>query len=85
LDVLQSSATASEEEQFVKPVLSTKREIFIKDGRHPVVEKVLNGKLYVPNDCIMPENKDVFLITGTNMSVKSTYRRQLALVTVMSQ
>jgi len=85
LDVLQSFATVSEEEQFVKPVLTTKREIFIKDGRHPVVEKVLNGKLYVPNDCIMPENMDVFLITGPNMSGKSTYMRQLALVTVMSQ
>jgi DNA mismatch repair protein MutS len=85
LDVLQSFATVSEEEQFEKPVLTTKREIFIKDGRHPVVEKVLNGKLYVPNDCIMPENMDVFLITGPNMSGKSTYMRQLALVTVMSQ
>ncbi|HDR4196807.1 TPA: DNA mismatch repair protein MutS [Bacillus anthracis] len=85
LDVLQSFATVSEEEQFVKPVLTTKREIFIKDGRHPVVEKVLNGKLYVPNDCIMPENMDVFLITGPNMSGKSMYMRQLALVTVMSQ
>ncbi|MDA1813442.1 DNA mismatch repair protein MutS [Bacillus cereus] len=85
LDVLQSFATVSEEEQFVKPVLTTKCEIFIKDGRHPVVEKVLNGKLYVPNDCIMPENMDVFLITGPNMSGKSTYMRQLALVTVMSQ
>lgn len=85
LDVLQSFATVSEEEQFVKPVLTTKRGIFIKDGRHPVVEKVLNGKLYVPNDCIMPENMDVFLITGPNMSGKSTYMRQLALVTVMSQ
>ncbi|MES5956230.1 DNA mismatch repair protein MutS [Bacillus fungorum] len=85
LDVLQSFATVSEEEQFVKPVLTTKREIFIKDGRHPVVEKVLNGKLYVPNDCIMPEKMDVFLITGPNMSGKSTYMRQLALVTVMSQ
>ena len=85
LDVLQSFATVSEEEQFVKPMLTEKREIFIKDGRHPVVEKVLNGKLYVPNDCIMPENRDVFLITGPNMSGKSTYMRQLALVTIMSQ
>ncbi|MFD0771137.1 DNA mismatch repair protein MutS [Bacillus sp. CGMCC 1.60114] len=85
LDVLQSFATVSEEEQFVKPILTNKREIFIKDGRHPVVEKVLNGKLYVPNDCIMPENMDVFLITGPNMSGKSTYMRQLALITVMSQ
>ncbi|SFB99309.1 DNA mismatch repair protein MutS [Bacillus sp. 491mf] len=85
LDVLQSFATVSEEEQFVKPTLTGKREIFIKDGRHPVVEKVLNGKLYVPNDCIMPENMDIFLITGPNMSGKSTYMRQLALITVMAQ
>lgn len=85
LDVLQSFATVSEEEQFVKPTLTGKREISIKDGRHPVVEKVLNGKLYVPNDCIMPENMDIFLITGPNMSGKSTYMRQLALITVMAQ
>ncbi|WP_369903057.1 DNA mismatch repair protein MutS [Bacillus manliponensis] len=85
LDVLQSFATVSEEEQFVKPTLTDKREIFIKDGRHPVVEKVLEGKLYVPNDCIMPEKMDVFLITGPNMSGKSTYMRQLALISVMSQ
>lgn len=85
LDVLQSFATVSEEEQFVKPILTDKREIFIKDGRHPVVEKVLEGKLYVPNDCVMPEKMDVFLITGPNMSGKSTYMRQLALISVMSQ
>lgn len=85
LDVLQSFATVSEEEQFVKPMLTDKREIFIKDGRHPVVEKVLEGKLYVPNDCVMPEKMDVFLITGPNMSGKSTYMRQLALISVMSQ
>lgn len=85
LDVLQSFATVSEEEQFVKPTLTDKREIFIKDGRHPVVEKVLEGKLYVPNDCVMPEKMDVFLITGPNMSGKSTYMRQLALISVMSQ
>ena len=47
--------------------------------------KSIERKLYVPNDCIMPENMDVFLITGPNMSGKSTYMRQLALVTVMSQ
>ncbi|WP_028399063.1 DNA mismatch repair protein MutS [Ectobacillus panaciterrae] len=85
LDVLQSFATISEEEQFVKPVLTMKREIFIKDGRHPVVEKVLEAKTYVPNDVLMPEGLDLFLITGPNMSGKSTYMRQLALIAVMAQ
>ncbi|UOY93591.1 DNA mismatch repair protein MutS [Ectobacillus sp. JY-23] len=85
LDVLQSFATVSEEEQFVKPQLSAKREIFIKDGRHPVVEKVLNTKTYVPNDVWMPQETDMFLITGPNMSGKSTYMRQLALHAIMAQ
>jgi DNA mismatch repair protein MutS len=85
LDVLQGFATVSEEEHFVKPVLTSKREIFIKDGRHPVVEKVLEKKTYVPNDCVMGEDLDVFLITGPNMSGKSTYMRQLALIAVMAQ
>lgn len=85
LDVLQSFATVSEEEQFVKPVLSKKREIKITDGRHPVVEKVLQAKIYVPNDVMMGERLDVLLITGPNMSGKSTYMRQLALIAVMTQ
>ncbi|MCP8969081.1 DNA mismatch repair protein MutS [Ectobacillus ponti] len=85
LDVLQSFATVSEEEQFVKPVLTDKREIFVQEGRHPVVEKVLERRTYVPNDCDMPEGRNVFLITGPNMSGKSTYMRQMALIAVMSQ
>ncbi|MFX3624702.1 MAG: DNA mismatch repair protein MutS [Ectobacillus sp.] len=85
LDVLQSFATVSEEEQFVKPLLTANREIYIKDGRHPVVEKVLEGKTYVPNDVHMQQNLDILLITGPNMSGKSTYMRQLALIAVMAQ
>ncbi|MFD3445548.1 DNA mismatch repair protein MutS [Microbacteriaceae bacterium 4G12] len=85
LDVLQSFATVSEEEQFVKPMMTTSREIFIQEGRHPVVEKVLATKTYVPNDCMMQENLDILLITGPNMSGKSTYMRQLALIAVMAQ
>lgn len=52
-----------------------KCEIFIKDGCYFVVEKVLNGKLYVLNDCIMLEKMDVFLIIGLNMFGKSMYMR----------
>ncbi|MBO9128906.1 DNA mismatch repair protein MutS [Bacillus sp. 165] len=85
LDVLQGFATVSEEEHFVKPVLTSKREIVIKDGRHPVVEKVLEKKTYVPNDCVMGEDLNVFLITGPNMSGKSTYMRQLALIAIITQ
>ncbi|WP_379967452.1 DNA mismatch repair protein MutS [Ectobacillus sp. sgz5001026] len=85
LDVLQSFATVSEEEQFIKPTLSKTREINIVDGRHPVVEKVLQAKTYVPNNVMMGEKLDILLITGPNMSGKSTYMRQLALIAVMSQ
>lgn len=85
LDVLQSFATVSEEEQFIKPTLSKTREINIVDGRHPVVEKVLQAKTYVPNNVMMGEKLDILLITGPNMSGKSTYMRQLALIAVMAQ
>ncbi|WP_342048560.1 DNA mismatch repair protein MutS [Bacillus sp. OTU530] len=85
LDVFQSFATVSEEEQFVRPVLSANQELVLIDGRHPVVEKVLEKKTYVPNDCVMREDLNMLLITGPNMSGKSTYMRQLALIAVMSQ
>jgi DNA mismatch repair protein MutS len=85
LDVLQSFATVSEENHFVKPVLTDKREVFVKDGRHPVVEKVLESSRYVPNDCVMADGLNIFLITGPNMSGKSTYMRQIALISILNQ
>lgn len=85
LDVLQCFATVSEERQYVKPEFSNERVLFIKNGRHPVVEKVLNSQSYVPNDCDMHGEREVLLITGPNMSGKSTYMRQVALTSIMAQ
>ncbi len=84
-DVLQAFATLSEENQYVRPKLNKERMIEIKDGRHPVVEKVLKDTQYVENDCIMPSDLSILLITGPNMSGKSTYMRQLALIAIMAQ
>ncbi len=85
LDVLQSFSTVSEENHFIKPSFTTERKIAVKDGRHPVVEKVLDASRYVPNDCEMDDTTHVFLITGPNMSGKSTYMRQVALISIMAQ
>ena len=84
-DVLQSFATISEENRYIRPQLNQNHTIEIKDGRHPVVERVLKETQYVENDCIMPEDLSILLITGPNMSGKSTYMRQLALIAVMAQ
>ena len=84
IDCLISLAVCAEEYNLVRPTLTLENEIKIKDGRHPVVEVVSNG-LYVPNDCMMPENINTLLITGPNMSGKSTFMRQLAIIVIMAQ
>lgn len=85
LDVLQSFAVVSEDYHFVRPLMNTGHVLKIKDGRHPVVEKFMGHQEYVPNDVMMDESTDILLITGPNMSGKSTYMRQLALTAVMAQ
>ena len=85
LDVLLGFAELSEQRQYVKPVFSSERKIVLKDGRHPVVEKVMDAQEYVPNDCYMDNEREVLLITGPNMSGKSTYMRQVALTAIMAQ
>ena len=83
LDVLQCFATISEERHYVKPTFSDERRILLKEGRHPVVEKVMNADRYVPNDCDMNNEREILLITGPNMSGKSTYMRQIALTAIL--
>src|SRR5699024_8693786 len=61
------------------------QELTLIDGRHPVVEKVLGQQTYVPNSVEMDEKTEIMLITGPNMSGKSTYMRQLALTVIMAQ
>ncbi|MFB6466723.1 DNA mismatch repair protein MutS [Cytobacillus sp. Hz8] len=85
LDVLQCFATISEERKYVKPGFSSEKKLWIKDGRHPVVEKVMNARSYIPNDCLMDKEREVLLITGPNMSGKSTYMRQIALISILAQ
>ncbi|MGE8204000.1 DNA mismatch repair protein MutS [Heyndrickxia sp. NPDC080065] len=85
IDVLQCFATISESRHYVKPIFNHERKIVIKDGRHPVVEKVMNAQEYVPNDCHMDVDRELLLITGPNMSGKSTYMRQIALTAILAQ
>lgn len=84
IDAIISLAVCADEYSLVRPNLTKKNEINIKDGRHPVVEKVSKTD-YVANDCIMSENINTLLITGPNMSGKSTYMRQLAIIIIMAQ
>ena len=84
IDVLQSFATVSEENNYIKPILNDE-EIRIIEGRHPVVEKVLENKEYVSNDIILDKKTNILLITGPNMAGKSTYMRQMAIITIMAQ
>ncbi len=85
LDVYISFAVVSEKYRFVKPLFHEGRAMKIVGGRHPVVEKMLNKQMYVPNDCVLPDDKNMMLITGPNMSGKSTYMRQVALIVVLAQ
>ena len=86
LDVLNSFAYTSMKNSYVKPDISIDGTIDIKDGRHPVVELMLSEELFVPNDTYLDLNNNrMSIITGPNMSGKSTYMRQVALITLMAQ
>ncbi len=84
VDMLLSFAIVSEENNYRKPTITEEHVIQIKEGRHPVVEKV-NKKEYVSNDIIMGKDTNILLITGPNMAGKSTYMRQLAITVIMAQ
>ncbi|WP_096435323.1 DNA mismatch repair protein MutS [Alteribacter populi] len=84
-DVLQSFAEVSEDNHFVKPSINETGTVEIVDGRHPVVEKMIDQGDYVPNDISLNQDREMLLITGPNMAGKSTYMRQLALCSVMMQ
>ena len=84
LDVLSSLSIVSEEQHLVRPTLVEERVIDITNGSHPVVEVVSNNQ-YIKNDIKMDENTNTLLITGPNMSGKSTYMRQLAIIIIMAQ
>ena len=84
LDVILSFTVIAENNNFIKPKITDKRNISIKNGRHPVVEAV-QKKEYVPNDVIMNERTNILLITGPNMSGKSTYMRMIAIIVILNQ
>ncbi|HPZ00670.1 MAG TPA: DNA mismatch repair protein MutS, partial [Clostridiales bacterium] len=86
LDVLCSFAKVAVENNYICPEMAEDGVIRIKDGRHPVVEKMLKGNPFVPNDTFLdPDERQVALITGPNMAGKSTYMRQVALIVILAQ
>ena len=86
LDVLVSFAKVAEDMNYSMPVVDKSGIIDIKEGRHPVVEKLLPRKEFVDNDTYLDTENDRFsIITGPNMAGKSTYMRQVALITIMAQ
>lgn len=86
LDVLSSLAYVAVQNNYIRPEINESTEIDIVEGRHPVVETMERGDLFVPNDVKLDRNKDFMaIITGPNMSGKSTYMRQTALIVLMAQ
>ena len=84
IDAIASLAVVSDDYKLVRPTLNEEHIIEIIEGRHPVVERVSKNS-YVSNDCIMNSDVNTLLITGPNMSGKSTYMRQLAIIIIMAQ
>ncbi len=86
LDALCSLAYTAVRNNYTRPVVDTSDEIFIENGRHPVVELMLQGAPFVPNDTKLDCNKNrIAIITGPNMAGKSTYMRQVAVIVLMAQ
>ena len=86
LDVFCSLSLVAERNRYVRPKLNEKGVIDIRDGRHPVVEQMLSGDLFVANDTFLDGNKHMIsIITGPNMAGKSTYMRQSALIVLLAQ
>ncbi len=86
LDAIVSLAFVAEQNNFVRPTINERGIIHIKDGRHPVVEKMMGGQLFVANDTYLDNDKKrISIITGPNMAGKSTYMRQTALIVLMAQ
>ena len=86
LDVFCSFSLVAEQNHYVRPVLNEKGQINIKDGRHPVVEKMIEHDMFIPNDTYLDNNShQIAVITGPNMVGKSTYMRQTALIVLMAQ
>ena len=86
LDVFRSLAEVASRNGYVCPEIDLSSELVIKDGRHPVVEKFVTDSYFVPNDTLLDTSRNkVMIITGPNMAGKSTYMRQVAIISIMAQ
>ena len=86
IDVIAGFAEAAQIHNYTRPDLNIDGEIIIRDGRHPLVERILTDALFVPNNTnLSPKRCSLMIITGPNMAGKSTYMRQVALITLMTQ
>jgi len=85
LDVIVSFAYVAIKNNYVKPEITSENIISIKDGRHPIVEKLVGREEYIKNDTLISEKENFILLTGPNMAGKSTYMKQIALTLIMAQ
>ncbi len=86
VDVLVALSDLAADEHYVCPEVDLSGCIEIRDGRHPVVEKMLRGTMFIPNDTLLDQTENrAAIITGPNMAGKSTYMRQVALITILAQ
>jgi DNA mismatch repair protein MutS len=85
LDVTAALAEVAEAHRYARPILATNDVVDIKGGRHPVVERLMVGEAFTPNDVYLSSDQAIMVLTGPNMSGKSTYLRQVALIVLMAQ
>ena len=86
IDILAGFSQLAQKNNYIKPVISNGDKLYIKDGRHPVVEAMLKDDIFIPNDALLDcEGNRVNIITGPNMAGKSTFMRQVAIIVVMAQ
>lgn len=86
LDMLASLADVAEKNNYVRPIIDSSQVLDIKEGRHPVVEKIMGGHTFIGNDVYLNQTDEmIHLITGPNMAGKSTFMRQVALIVLMAQ
>jgi DNA mismatch repair protein MutS len=85
LDVLSTLAEVAGREGYVRPVMTDEFDLEITGGRHPVVERMMAREKFIPNDVTLPDNARMIILTGPNMSGKSTYLRQIGLIVLMAQ
>jgi len=85
IDVMVSFAVSAIENDYAKPEMNEEYSFEIEDGRHPVVEKLIGRTDYVSNDTVFTEKESFVVLTGPNMSGKSTYMKQIALISIMAQ